>query len=118
MSIDNIAKQYLNSQVNLNEIKTSETSDGLSGVKTVNQTELDAEQALEKFKQKLKVFDGVDSITKAKELAKEFLPIKNEKNYLRIGNAKCVIISRGDVFRVCVDSDKEYICYNIIKKAE
>jgi len=115
---DNMIKQYLNSQVNLNEIKTGTVKDDVGAVKTVNKTEEDAIKEFESFKEKLKVFDGITSIDKAKQIAKGFLPIENEKNYLKIGNAKCVIISRGDVFRVCVDSDKEYICYNIIKKAE
>jgi hypothetical protein len=115
---DNMIKQYLNSQVNLNDIKTGTAKDDLSTVKTVNNAEEEANKAFEAFKEKLKVFDGITSIDKAKQIAKGFLPIENEKNYLKIGNAKCVIISRGDVFRVCVDSDKEYICYNIIKKAE
>ena len=108
-------KQYLNSQVDYSDIKTAELNQDLSAVKKVNQAEIDSEQELSRFKQKLKVFDGVDSITKAKELAKEFLPINKEKNYLKIGDAKCVIILRGDLFRICLDSETEYICYNIIK---
>lgn len=118
MSTEDIAKQYLNSYVNLNDIKTAETQDDLSSVKSVNQSEIDAEQEYNKFKEKLKVFEGITSLSQAKEIAKKFLPCKDEKNYLRIGNAKCVIISRGDVFRICIDSDKEYICYNIIKQSD
>ena len=101
MSTEDIARQYLNSQINLNDIK---------------QANIDADQEYNKFKEKLKVFEGITSISKAKEIAKTFLPCKNEKTYLTIGNAKCVIISRGDVFRVCLNSDKEYTCYNIVKK--
>ena len=97
---DILAKQYLNSQINLNEIK---------------QVNADAEVEYNKFKEKLKVFEGVKSISEAKEIAKSFLPCKNEKTYLKIGNAKCVIISRGDVFRICLDGEKEFTCYNIIK---
>ena len=107
--------QYSSSQVNYNDIKTAQAQDDLSAVKSVSQTDLKAQEDYEKFKTRLKIFSGVDSITKAKELAKGFLPIENEKNYLKIGNARCVIISRGDVFRICLDSEYEYICYNIIK---
>ena len=103
MSTEDIARQYLNSQINLNDIK---------------QVNLDADQEYNKFKEKLKVFEGITSISKAKEIAETFLPCKNEKTYLTVGNAKCVIISRGDVFRVCLNSDKEYTCYNIVKKSE
>ena len=116
MSTEDIARQYLNSQVNLNDIKTADVKDDLSAVKSVNQAEVDAELEYNKFKEKLKVFKGVTSISEAKELAKTFLPCKDEKTFLKVGNAKCVIISRGDVFRICLDSDKEFTCYNIVKK--
>lgn len=110
-----IIKQYLNSQVDLNTIKTVEVSDDVSSVKSVNQAEIEAKQEYENFKNKLKVLDGVSSISKAKNLTKSFLPLNNEKSYLKIGSARCVVISRGNMFRVCLDSENEYICYNITK---
>ena len=76
----------------------------------------DSEERYESFKEKLKVFSDVNNIEDAKKIAQEFLPINNEKNYLKIGNATCLIVARGDVFRVCLDSEKEYICYNIVKE--
>ena len=80
-------------------------------------TPIDYEESkYNEFKNQLKVFDNVTEIKKAKEIAKEFLPIENETNYLKIGNAKCVIISRNDTFRICLDNEHEFICYNIIKK--
>lgn len=115
MSTHDIAKQYINSQLSLNEIKKGEAPDDIASVKSVNQAELEAQEAYQSFKKKLEVFKGINSISEARSIAKSFLPIENEKNYLKIGNAKCVIISRGDVFRICLDSENEYICYNIIK---
>lgn len=98
-----IMKQYLNSQVDLEEVKS------------VNIQEEAATKEYEKFKAKLKVLDGIQSISEEKRLVKDFLPLDKEQSYLKIGNAKCVIISRGDVFRVCLDSEKEHLIYNIIK---
>ena len=111
-----IMKQYLNSQVNLNDLKTAPSQDGLTSVKSVNTQEEEAHKEYEKFKKKLKQLDGIDTISEAKRIAKEFLPLDKGKTCLKVGDAKCVIISRGDLFRVCLDSEKEYICYNIIKQ--
>ena len=117
MSTKDIAKQYLNSYANLNNIKTGEVQDDLSATKSLNQADVDAEIEYNKFKERIKIFDGITSISQAKELLKTILPqINNDKTYLKIGNAKCIIISRADVFRVCLDNDKEYICYNILKQ--
>ena len=85
-------------------------------VKTVNLGEQEAEKEYEKFKNKLKVFDGIKHVKEAKELAKQMFNIKNEVNFIKAGNAHCVIINRINLLKVVLNSDKEVICYNFTQK--
>ena len=78
-------------------------------------TEDDAEKKLEKFKEKLKIFDGVTSIALARKLAKENFYIENDINYIKLDDTMCVIIQSADVFRICLENDKEFLSYNIVK---
>ena len=89
---------------------------GFNDIKSVNTQEENDTKEYKKFKSKIQVLEDITNIDKAKEFAKEILHIDKEKTFLTIGSAKCVVISRGDVFRLCLDNDKEYICYNIIKQ--
>ena len=84
-----------------------------SATETYNiKTEEDAQKEYENFKSKLKAFRNVKTVSEAKELAKKFLPVNNEINYLLVGNAKCVIISRRNLLRIVLKKDKEMVCYN------
>ena len=116
MSTENIAKQYLNSQVNLNEIRTAEASDSLSSVKKVNSQELEAEKEYENFKTKITKFKEAKSFDEAKEIAKTVFNVKDEVTFFKAGNAKCVIVNRGKALRIILDSEKEQICYNFFEK--
>ena len=91
------------------EINAIQLHNDLSSIKNINLSE---QGEYEKFKEKLKVFDDVKTPGEAKSLAKNFLPISNEINFLNAGNAKCVIIMRRDLFRILIQSDEEFICYN------
>jgi len=94
--------------INLNEINAIQLHDNLSSIKNVNAKQ----EEYEKFKEKLKAFDNVKTVNEAKTLAKNILPTTNEINCLKVGDAKCVIIMRGNLFRILLQSAEEFICYN------
>ena len=83
-----------------------------------SRTEDDAANKLEQFKEKLKIFEGITSIAQARKLAKEIFYIKNDINYIKIGDATCVIVQSVDNFRICLENKKEVICYSITAKDE
>lgn len=83
-----------------------------------SRTEDDAARKLEQFKEKLKIFEGITSIAQARKLAKEIFYIKNDINYVKIGDATCVIVQSVDNFRICLENEKEVICYSITAKDE
>ena len=68
---DHIAQQYLNSQFDYNQIKQGNYDWDLSKVKTVNTAADEAKKDFEKLKSRLKVLDGINSISKAKEVITE-----------------------------------------------
>lgn len=113
---ENIAKQYLNAQVNYDGI--ADAQDDLKSVKTVNLANEEALKEYEKFKQKLKVFNGLKSLSEAKETAKNVFNITNEINYYKAGFAKCVIINRANKLVIILDSDKELISYSFNQKVK
>lgn len=76
----------------------------------------DIERRLRNFKDKLKIFDGITSISEARKIAKENFCIKNDVNYIKLDNSMCVIVQSSDVFKVCLENDKEFFCYSIVKK--
>lgn len=76
----------------------------------------DIEQRLMDFKDKLKLFNGIASISEARKIAKENFYIENDVNYIKLDNSLCVIVQSSDVFKVCLENDKEFFCYSIIKK--
>lgn len=95
--------------INPNEINAIKLHNDLSSIKKINLSEQDE---YTRFTEKLKVFDSVKSFDEAKAAAKKFLPMNDEINYLVVGNAKCAIISRRNLFRIVLNSDKNVICYN------
>ena len=80
-----------------------------------SRTEDDAANKLEQFKEKLKIFEGITSIAQARKLAKENFYIENDVNYIKLDDTMCVIIQSADVFRICLENDKEFLSYNIVK---
>lgn len=83
-----------------------------------NKLEETPEEQFNNLKTRLKVFDDVTTIAKAREIAKDLFHIENDINYIKIENAICVIVQDAKLFRVCLENDKEFICYNIISKTE
>lgn len=74
--------------------------------------EIQNKEKAEKFKNRLKAFAELKTIEDAKMLAKKILPIANEMTRFKVGNARCVVISRDDLFRISVDTNDEVIVYN------
>ena len=66
----------------------------------------------EKFKARIKQFDEITTLEDAKKLSEKILPITGDKSSFRVGNAKCTIINNDELFRICVDTSEEFICYN------
>lgn len=95
--------------INPNDVNAIQLLNDLSSIKQVN---LSDQKEYTNFKEKLKVFNNVKTVAEAKSIAKTFLPIHNEINYITIGSAKCTIISRKNVFRIVLKGHKEIICYN------
>lgn len=85
----------------------------------IQNSDLDnADKKLAQLKEKLKIFDGITSIAEARRLAKENFHITNDVNFINLENAKCVIVQSANLFRVCLEDDKEFICYNIARAKE
>ena len=74
------------------------------------------EDEFRNLKTKLEIFEGVTEISQARKIAKDLFHIENDINFIKIENANCVIIQSANLFRVCLENDKEFICYNIISK--
>ena len=68
----------------------------------------------EAFKERVSKFADIKTIEEAKALASEILPTANEINMFTIGKAKCVVINRDDCFRISLDSNEEFICYDFV----
>ena len=81
-----------------------------------NQPYLTTEDRILEIKNKLKLLDKITSISKAKKITQTFMSFHEDINHIKIGDAKCLIISRKDLFRICFEYKQEFICYNIIKK--
>lgn len=67
------------------------------------------------FKDRLKHFDNVSTITEARELSKKVLPVKSEINTFDVGKAKCTVINKSNLFRITFESDEEIICYDFVQ---
>lgn len=64
------------------------------------------------FKERILPFTKIKSLSEAKELAKKILPTANEINRFYVGDAKCIIVNKKDLFRISIDTATEYLCYN------
>ena len=76
-NIDNLAKSHVNLCINVYSTKRKSMDRNLEQARAYlshGRTEDDAEKKVEKFKEKLKIFDGVTSIAQARKLAKENFP--------------------------------------------
>ena len=77
---------------------------------------LTTEDRILEIKNKLKLLAKITSINEAKEIVKKFMSFHENINRIKIGDAKCLIISRDNLFRICFEYEQDFICYNIIKK--
>ena len=66
----------------------------------------------EAFKIRMEEFSKINSLEEAKALASKILPVAKEISHFNIGNAKCTIINRDDLFRISLDSSEEFTSYN------
>ena len=74
--------------------------------------EQQAKDKYEKFKERIRAFSEIKTIEEAKILAAKIMPVSNEVNRLRIGNAKCVVINKSNLFRITVDTEDEFFSYD------
>lgn len=66
----------------------------------------------EKFKEDIKSFKQMRTIEEARLLAEKiFPPIVGEFNKFYINNMKCIVVNKRDLFRICIDSEKEFLCF-------
>ena len=75
-------------------------------------------ERLENFKKRLEPFKKISSYEEAKELLNKTMPIKLDRTTFYIGNAKCVIVDYENQLRICLDSPKEFISFDFVKKEQ
>lgn len=78
------------------------------------QIELANQEKLAKFKDRIKAFNNIKTLSEAKELAQKILPTAKEISRFNIGSAKCTIINKENNFRICINSPEEFISYDFI----
>jgi len=83
-----------------------------SKVEIMTEEERENRAKYEEFKQQLEPFKEIATIEEAKELALQIMPLDKEINEIDIGNAKCTIVNRNDMFRISLDSEFEFISYD------
>lgn len=79
-----------------------------------NQLENSQQQKLKEFKERLNQFYKIETLEEAIELSKKILPVSNEFTRFNIGGATCFIVKREDLFRICLDSKDEFICFDFV----
>ena len=62
--------------------------------------------------ERVRQFAEIDTIEDAKELAKKIIPTSQEVTQFNVGNIKCTVINRKNLFRISIDSEEEFICYS------
>lgn len=74
--------------------------------------ELQDKEKISALKERLLFFSTATSLEEAKKLAVEIFPTNSEYTSFYVGNAKCSIINKSNLFRICVDTVDEFICYD------
>lgn len=69
---------------------------------------------LKSFKKRLEQFKNVFTLEEAKELLNKTMPIALDRSTFFIGDAKVVIVNYEKRLRICLDSPKEFICYDFV----
>ena len=92
----------------------------LNNITGLNATQIEIMQNLEKqsaekeqkFKERIAAFKDITTLEEARALAKKILPVAQEVNKFRIGNAKCIVLNKEEQLRICFDSGEEFIAYD------
>jgi len=71
-------------------------------------------EKLESFKKRAEEFQNISTLQEAKELAQKIMPMKTGRTMFNLGEAKCTIINEDNLFRICINSPKEFICYDFV----
>ncbi len=79
------------------------------------QISLANKQKYDQFKKRIEQFMNIQTLEEAKELAVKILPTSKEISRFNIGEAKCTIINKEDIFRICLDSQEEFISFDFSK---
>jgi len=80
----------------------------------IQQIEKQNLEKCEKFKERVKQFETISSLEEAKDLAAKILPVAKDVSSFRVGSAKCTVVNKDDMFRICVDTADEFICYDFV----
>lgn len=70
------------------------------------------------FREKIKLFEEIKTVASAKELAEKLFHINTDVTHMNFDNAHGLIVQSSNLFRICLESETEFICYNIGKKEE
>ena len=70
------------------------------------------DERLETFKKRLEQFKRIQTLQEAKELLQKTMPIALDRATFFIGDAKVIIVNYEKRLRICLDSPKEFICYD------
>ena len=68
----------------------------------------------EQFKERISQFANISTIEEAKKLSEQILPVAQEINKFNVGIGRCVVINRSNLFRISLDSEKEFISYDFV----
>ena len=83
-------------------------------IDAIRQIEMQNIEKCEKFKERVKQFETISTLQEAKDLALKILPVAKDVSSFRVGSAKCTVVNRDDMFRICVDTAEEFICYDFV----
>jgi len=71
-------------------------------------------ERLESFKKRLELFKNAQTLEEAKRILNKTMPIALDRSTFYIGDAKVVIVNYEKTLRICLDSPKEFICYEFV----
>lgn len=73
---------------------------------------LEEARRTDEFFERVANFASINNLEDAQNLARKILPTNNEITRIYVGNAKCTVINKPNMLRICIDSEKRFICYN------
>ena len=102
-------------QIQYKKFNADSISDGYNILYSAKKSEQEQkDERLEGFKKRLEQFKNVYTLEDAKELLNRTMPIALDRTTFFIGNAKVVIVNYEKRLRICLDSQKEFICYDFV----